>query len=251
MAAPSVEALPPVVAFDSIDSTNAEARRRAEAGAQGPLWLTAKAQTAGRGRRGRAWETGAGNLAATYLAHTSKPPAEAAQVSFVAALAVSDLAIAYVPADLVRLKWPNDPMIDGRKSAGILVESGPHPLGGLWLAVGCGVNLATPPDAAERPATAFALHMSAPPPPPAEALNVLAASFERWRGLWERLGFAPIAEAWTDRAFGLGQACSARLPGETVDGVAEGLDPDGALRLRLPSGAIRRITAGDVFFGAA
>ena len=244
-------ASPPIEALDEVDSTNAEARRRADAGDRGPRWITASRQTAGRGRRGRAWETGAGNLAATYLAHTAKPPAEAAQVSFVAALAVADLAVAYVPAGLVSLKWPNDPMIGGRKTAGILVESGPHPAGGLWLAVGCGVNLATPPDAAERPATAFAEHMRAPPPAPLDALAVLAEAFERWRGLWEQLGFAPIAEAWTARAHGLGETCTARLPGETIEGVAEGLDGDGALRLRTAPGVIRRITAGDVFFGGA
>jgi BirA family transcriptional regulator, biotin operon repressor / biotin---[acetyl-CoA-carboxylase] ligase len=237
--------------LEEIDSTNAEARRRAEAGARGPLWITAKRQTAGRGRRGRGWETGAGNLAATYLAHTAKPPAEAAQVSFVAALAVADLAAAYVPASLVTLKWPNDPLIAGRKAAGILIESGPHPDGGLWLAIGCGVNLATPPESADRPATAFAEHMRAPPPQPLEALETLAASFERWRDVWERLGFPPIAEAWTTRAHGLGEPCTARLPAETITGVAEGLDPDGALRLRTGPGKVRRITAGDVFFGAA
>ena len=242
-------AIPPIEALEEIDSTNAEARRRAEAGVRGPLWITAKRQTAGRGRRGRGWETGAGNLAATYLAHTAKPPAEAAQVSFVAALAVADLAAAYVPAGLVSLKWPNDPLIGGRKAAGILVESGPHPDGGLWLAIGCGVNLATPPEAADRPATAFAEHMRTPPPQPLEALETLAASFERWRDVWERLGFPPIAEAWTTRAHGLGEPCTARLPAETVTGIAEGLDPDGALRLRTRSGAVRRITAGDVFFG--
>lgn len=244
-----VSAIPPIEALQEIDSTNAEARRRAEAGALGPLWITAKRQTAGRGRRGRTWETGAGNLAATYLAHTTKPPAEAAQVSFVAALAVADLAAACVPASLVTLKWPNDPLIAGRKAAGILVESGPHADGGLWLAIGCGVNLATPPENPERPATAFAEHMRTPPPTPLEALETLAAAFERWREVWERIGFAPIAEAWTARAHGLGEACTARLPAETVSGVAEGLDPDGALRLRTGSGMVRRITAGDVFFG--
>lgn len=240
---------PPIEIFDEIDSTNAEARRRAEAGETGPLWIAALRQTAGRGRRGRTWETGAGNLAATFLTRSEKPPAEAAQVSFVAALAVADLAAEFVPAGLISLKWPNDPLIGGRKAAGILVESGPHPVGGLWLAVGCGVNLATPPQAPERPATAFAEHMRGPPPPAPEALNFLVESFERWRGLWERQGFAPIAEAWTARAEGLGRACTVRLPAETVNGVAEGLDVDGALRLRTASGLVRRITAGDVFFG--
>lgn len=241
--------IPPIEALDEIDSTNAEARRRAEAGQVGPVWITATRQTAGRGRRGRSWETGSGNLAATLLSVTRKPAVEAAQVSFVAALAVADLAATYVAKRLVSLKWPNDPMIAGRKTSGVLIESGAHPAGGLWLAVGVGVNLATPPEQSERPATAFAEHMDGPPPKPLEALGVLAEAFERWRSLWEAAGFAPIADAWTDRAMGLGESCTARLPAETLEGIAEGLDIDGALRLRLASGEVRRITAGDVFFG--
>ncbi len=242
--------LPPIVAYDEIDSTNAEARRRAEAGEMGPVWLTAGRQTAGRGRRGRAWETGQGsNLAATLLLTTQRPPGEAVQVSFVAALAVADLADAYVPASLITLKWPNDPLIAGRKTSGVLIESGPSPLGGLWLAVGIGVNLAEAPETPERPATTFAAHMTAPPPRPLEALAVLAEAFARWQGVWDRLGFPAIADAWTRRAHGLGEPCVARLGNETVEGVAEGLDTDGSLRLRLPDGMLRRITAGDVFFG--
>ena len=244
-------ALPPIEALEEVDSTNAEARRRAEAGEAGPLWITARRQSAGRGRRGRAWEGGEGNLAATWLGVIGKPPGEAAQISFVAALAAADLAAAYVPAALVSLKWPNDLMLGTRKAAGILVESGPRGAGGLWLAVGIGVNLAAAPVIPDRPAAAFAQHMRAPPPAPVEALSVLAESFQRWQALWERLGFSPIAEAWTARAYGLGRRCAAQLPAETVVGIAEGLDGDGALRLRTDAGEIRRITAGDVFFGEA
>ena len=161
---------------------------------------------------------------------------------------MADLAQAHVPAALVSLKWPNDPLIAGRKTAGILVESGAHAAGGLWLAVGIGVNLMRAPAETLYPATALAEHMRAPPPSPPEALAELATAFDRWLTLWERSGFAPIAEAWTARAHGLGQPCTARLTDETVQGVAEGLDADGALRLRTASGAVRRITAGDVFF---
>ncbi len=238
---------PRIIAFDDIDSTNAEARRLAEAHEAGPVWITALRQHQGRGRRGRAWETGEGNLAATYLFTTSKPPGEAAQVSFVAALAVADLAAAFAPPALVKLKWPNDPMIKGRKTAGILVESGSLGSEGLWLAVGCGVNLSRAPDV-NRPVTCLADHMDGSPPTPRRALDVLSPAFERWRALWESEGFGPIAAAWTRRAFGLGEPCSAHLTGETVRGIAEGLDADGALRLRLDDGNIRRITAGDVFF---
>ena len=241
----------PVVVLDEIDSTNAEARRRAEAGEAGPVWIVGLRQTAGRGRRGRAWETGAGNLAATLLFSTDKPPAEAAQVSFVAALAVADLLGAYAPASLVSLKWPNDPLLGGLKVSGILVESGTRPTGGLWIAVGVGVNLARKPIDSERPATALTTYRDAPPPSPVEAIEVLAAAFKRWQDVWLRLGFPAIADAWTARAHGLGETCVARLGRETVEGVAEGLDGDGALRLRLGDGRVRRITAGDVFFGGA
>ncbi len=237
-----------VLAFDDIDSTNAEARRLAEAHEAGPLWIIAARQHQGRGRRGRSWETGEGNLAATYLFVTAKAPAEAAQVSFVAALAVADLAAAYVPAGLVALKWPNDPLIGGRKTAGILVESGSLGPEGLWLAVGCGVNLARAPTDSNRPVTALADHMTGPPPPPRAALEILAEAMDRWRLVWEREGFASIAGAWTARAYGLGEPCVAHLTTESVRGVAEGLDTDGALRLRLEDGSVRRITAGDVFF---
>ena len=238
----------PVVAFDEIDSTNSEARRQAEAGERGPVWLFAARQGAGRGRRGRSWETGEGNLAATYLFVTAMRPAKAAQISFVAALAVADLAAAFVPPPLISLKWPNDLLIGGAKAAGILTESGATPGGELWVAVGVGVNLVQAPVSTERPAVSFAAHMRAPPPKPLDALEVLAEAFERWRAAWERSGFEVIAEAWTARAHGIGSACQARLASETVEGVAEGLEADGALRLRLPDGGVRRITAGDVFF---
>ncbi len=238
-----------IEAHTELDSTNSEARRRAEAGEVGPLWITALTQTAGRGRRGRNWETVSGNLAATLLFTTQLPPGEAAQVSFVAALAAADLADHYLGTAASAVKWPNDLMIAGRKAAGILVESGTRGDGSLWLAVGMGINLAHAPAAVERPAIAFAEVLNGPPPQPLQALEILSEKFEIWRDLWSGSGFAPIAKAWSDRAFGLGQPCEARLPNQTHRGVAEGLDVDGALRLRLADGAVLRITAGDVFFG--
>jgi hypothetical protein len=116
------------------------------------------------------------------------------------------------------------------------------------LAAGCPVVI-KPASQTPLSATALAEHMRGPPPQPLDALAQLAEAFERWRDVWERLGFPPVAEAWTARAHGLGQPCTARLPEETITGIAEGLDADGALRLRTSAGVLRRITAGDVFFG--
>ncbi|MDZ4372589.1 MAG: biotin--[acetyl-CoA-carboxylase] ligase, partial [Phenylobacterium sp.] len=220
-------------------------------GEAGPVWITAARQTAGRGRRGRAWSTQRGNLAATLLTTTDRPPGEAAQLSFVAALAACDLADTCLGPGAARLKWPNDVLVHGRKAVGILVESGMRPDGRLWLAVGIGVNLAHAPTDTERPATAFAEHMGGPPPAPRTALDVLAPAFERWRAVWATQGFPAIAQAWSERASGMGQPCEARLPNRTLRGIAEGLEPDGALRLRLDGGGFERITAGDVFFGGA
>jgi BirA family biotin operon repressor/biotin-[acetyl-CoA-carboxylase] ligase len=241
----------PVLALNEIDSTNAEARRRAEAGEGGPLWITAKRQTQGRGRRGRTWSTGTGDLAATLLITSTRPAAEAAQVSFVAALAVADLLDAYAPPSLVTIKWPNDVHLGGRKVSGILVESGSRPDGSLWLALGVGVNLVSAPNEVERPAAALIDHLRADvtaPPTPETALDVLGRALTARVAAWEAAGFEPVAQAWRARAEGLGRPCAARLGSETIEGVAEALEDDGALRLRLASGAARRITAGDVFF---
>lgn len=249
-APPALRSDAPVLWLDTVDSTNAEARRRAEAGEGGPLWITAREQTAGRGRRGRSWSMSRGNLAATLLMTTDRAPADAARIAFVSALAVADLADAYVPAELVKLKWPNDVLVDGKKLSGALIESGRMSDGRLWLALGIGVNLARAPTVLDRPVTALADHLRSDiraAPSPEEALSVLAAALARRIAQWDREGFEAIAAAWSARAANLGQRCTAALPGETVEGLAEALEPDGALRLRLGDGSIRRITAGDVF----
>ena len=240
----------PVLVLDVLDSTNAEARRRAEAGETGPLWIAARRQTAGRGRRGREWASDSGNLFTTLLMHTDRPAAEAAQVTFVAALAVADLLDAYAPPSLVTIKWPNDVMLAGKKASGVLVESGPAERGGLWLAVGVGVNLAHAPTDVERPATSLAEHLRgdvAATPDVAVAAETLAKAFAVWMERWDTLGFTPVLDAWRRRTQ-LDGPCVARLGHETVEGVAEGVEADGALRLRLADGRLRIIAAGDVFF---
>lgn len=244
----------PILLLDQTDSTNADARRRADAGETGPLWIVARRQTEGRGRRGRQWESQDGNLFSTLLQLTRKTPAEAAQVTFVAALAIADLLDAYAPASLVTIKWPNDVMLAGQKASGVLVESGAHENGGLWLAVGIGVNLASAPEGTERPATALVHHLrgdvTAPPTVEAAAAR-LAEAFDVWMTRWETLGFEPILDAWRARTAGLDGPAVARLGRETVEGKAEGVAPDGALKLRLADGSLRLISAGDVFFGEA
>ena len=137
-------------------------------------------------------------------------------------------------------------LVDGRKTAGILLESGQAAGGGLWLAIGIGVNLAAAPDDAERPAIALA--SLAPRLAPEPALDRLVSAFESWRQRWLTQGFGPVRDAWLARAHGLGERCEARLASETLSGVFADLGPDGALRLDLDGGGRRYISAGEVFF---
>jgi BirA family biotin operon repressor/biotin-[acetyl-CoA-carboxylase] ligase len=248
MSAPRVPAGYSVASFDAIDSTNEEARRRAASGERGPLWILAKRQTAGRGRRGREWESPEGNLMATLLIAPGVSAPEAARLSFVTALAVHDLVAAYATRSAVRVKWPNDVLIDGKKVAGILLESsGDAGVDVLpWVAIGIGVNLMHAPATAQYPATFVGAH--GPAPTAAEALAELAEAWETRFRTWRVTGFGAIREAWLAVAAGLGQSIEVRLPGETLTGRFETLMPDGALSLTLPSGARRAITAGEVFF---
>lgn len=242
----------PVLILQEIDSTNAEARRRAEAGEFGPLWIGAKSQTDGRGRRGRVWDTDSGNLAQTLLLTLNKTPAEAAQLTFVAALAVYDLVARYVPPCLVSIKWPNDVLLDGKKVSGILLESGSLGAGYLWLAIGIGVNLKVEPLGTERPATCIADHLNADQanaPAFEDAAHALAETFDHWFNIWQVQGFATVLKAWIERSPGIFGPCIARLTNETIEGVADGVEADGALRLRVSDGTIRIVSAGDVFFG--
>jgi BirA family biotin operon repressor/biotin-[acetyl-CoA-carboxylase] ligase len=228
--------------FPELDSTNAEALRRAAAGQTGPLWIRADRQSAGRGRRGRAWESGEGNLFATLLITPERPRAEWAQLSFAAAIATADMAAHFAPKAVIAVKWPNDVLAEGRKLAGILLETA-----GAGLAIGIGVNLASHPDGAEFPAISLA-GLGVKPPSAADALAILAANVAGWYQVWRDQGFAPVRDAWLARAAHLGGPIRARLPDKEQCGLFEGIDGEGALLLN-QGNTIRAIAAGEVFFG--
>ncbi len=234
--------------FIEIDSTNEEVRRLAAAGERGPVWIAADRQTAGRGRRGRVWESPVGNLSASLLIAPGKSANECAQLSFVAAIAAADAASSFAPAVEIKVKWPNDVLAGGKKLAGILLESASGADGALtYLAIGIGMNLAHFPSDTEFPATSLAA-LGIPTPLPRDALTQLAAHFAKWYDIWMTDGFSPIHDAWLARAAGLGTRIRARLTSEETVGVFEGIDQTGALILREAQGRTRTISAGEVFF---
>ncbi len=236
-----------LVEFDEIDSTNAEAKRLAAHGDFGPLWITAKTQTSGVGRRGREWVSQPGNLFATGLYPLAADMAAAARLSFVASLAVYDTVEHYMEAGYTKIKWPNDITVSAQKVAGILLESGTDH-GQFWLAVGIGINLVDCPDYGYRPVSALSHLGSCRNRDFTQALDRLIWRFEHWRGIYDKDGFAPIRKTWLARAQGIGGPVNARLPGKTVFGTAVGLDEDGALEIETATGDRVKIHAGDVFF---
>jgi len=233
--------------LEETTSTNAIAAERAGQGERGPLWIGTRRQSAGRGRRGRAWTGLDGNLFATGLYTLNTTPAAAAELSFATAIAVAQVCDSALRDPVaIKVKWPNDILLNGRKLAGILLESGKAPGGGLWLAVGVGLNLKSAPQDVERAATSLA--EAGATLDRETALQRLAAIFDRQLADWRRHGFGPIRDRWLARAAGLGERCVAQLDRERIEGIFGDLGPDGALRLDLASGERRYISAGDVFF---
>lgn len=177
-------------------------------------------------------------------------------MSFVAALALADTIEHYVPRDVISLKWPNDVLLGGKKTAGILLESG-QTYHQKWMVVGIGVNLTHHPSGTERPATHMLEHilpeaLEGPEPimtGPKPFLAILADRFDHWRHILTVKGFEAIGQAWSERAHNVPGPVTVRLPHETFTGEALGLDANGALRVRLVNGTIRDVHAGDVFFG--
>jgi len=221
-------------------STNDDVVALALSGAAEGLWLRAERQTAGRGRQGRAWRSPPGNLIASTLARLRPGDPPAPTLALVAAVALAETVEAF--GVRATIKWPNDLLVEGAKLSGILLERA-----GDAVVIGFGVNLAHYPDDLDRPATSLAAATGAPPDPDI-FLAALAEAFARWLGRWRGEGLGPVRARWLERAHAAGSALTVHLPdGALVEGLFEGLDEGGALRLRLADGAVHVIHAGDVF----
>jgi BirA family transcriptional regulator, biotin operon repressor / biotin---[acetyl-CoA-carboxylase] ligase len=206
------------------------------------MWLRAKKQTAGRGRIGRAWQSPVGNLYASTLVRLQPHDPPAATLAFVAAVALHEIVVTYAHHRPVSIKWPNDLLIDGAKLAGILLERADDA-----IIIGIGVNLGFHPDGLDRPVTSLAAQ-GLDTPDPGYFCEDLARAFARWLSRWRGEGMAVIRQVWLAAAHPIGTALTANLSDSSAcDGLFDGLDNDGALRLRLADGSVRAIHAGDVF----
>lgn len=235
----------PVYLYRQVGSTNDEARRLAEGGAPEGLLVAAEAQTAGRGRAGRHWLTPPGAaLAFSLVLRPAVAPSAAARLTMVAGLAICDAIEAVTPLQAV-LKWPNDVLVNGKKAGGILVEAGLMGERLEYAIVGIGLNVsqAPPPEAVMFPATALASEAGRP----VDRLRLLRACLDRMEGHYTRLADPDtLQRAWAGRLAWLGERVVATTPDGEVSGQAEAVDAEGALVIRLSTGAALRLLAGDV-----
>jgi BirA family biotin operon repressor/biotin-[acetyl-CoA-carboxylase] ligase len=232
-----------LVALDSVGSTNDEAARLADSGAAEGTVVWAREQTGGRGRRGRHWASPVGNLYSSTVFRPDCMAPRATELGFVAALAVADI----VPVGReVRVKWPNDVMVDGGKIAGILLESAIGQGGRVeHVVAGIGVNVGFAPQVAEMRYPGAALGGSVEP-----ALEQLTQALARRLAEWRRHGFETVRAAWLAKAGPLGMDVDVRLGEDLVRGRFAGMDREGALLLDTENGP-RKIVSGELLGRAA
>lgn len=217
----------------------------AAAGSAGDgVWLRAARQSSGRGRLGRGWASPPGNMYASTIVTLRSDDPPAPSLALVAAVALEEAVAAVLPDRARRklaIKWPNDLLIGGAKVSGILLERA-----GAHVVIGIGVNVAHHPDLPDR--TTTSLHGEGASVDVATFTERLAGLTAAWLTLWRVQGLAPVIERWSERAHAVGTPLQVRLPagGEQL-GTFDGLDAQGALRLRLEDAAAHVIHAGDVF----
>lgn len=238
------------IALGDVASTNAECMERARSGDPGHLWVTATRQTGGRGRRGRTWVSEPGNLYSSLLLINPGPSHALASLPLAVTVAVYDAVAAVLPEQarsLLKIKWPNDLLIGGHKTSGILIEAEQLADGRRAVVIGCGINVAHRPETGLYPSTCLADQGSAVTPQ--ELFARLAVSMDIVLKDWdEGRGLARVRQDWIDRADGIGKPVTVNLPDRQIHGLFDGIDDEGRLMLAMPDGETQMIASGDVFF---
>lgn len=236
-------------ALDDVGSTNTVCMERARAGDPGHLWITARRQLGGRGRRGRAWVSEPGNLYASLLLIDPAPMAALGSLPIAVALALHRAVAAEMPfaGDRIAIKWPNDILVDGKKVSGILVEAENLPDGRHAVVIGCGVNIAHRPDNPLYPS--ITLREAGATTSPESLFAHLMQELAGVLSLWDRgQGISAVVVEWKRHVKGVGAPITVNLPDRSISGLFSAIDDDGLLQLQLPAGEVMRIASGDVFF---
>jgi BirA family biotin operon repressor/biotin-[acetyl-CoA-carboxylase] ligase len=231
-----------------VSSTNDYCLQQARESAVSGLWVTAERQTGGRGRRGRTWVSESGNLYSSLLLNNPAPRENLGTLPLVAALAANfaiKKALSTSSAK-VKIKWPNDVLIDGAKVCGILLESEVISKDVISIVIGIGINVSHHPDQALYKTTS--LNELGVRVYPQELFAYLFDEMKYVLALWdEGRGLPAIRDLWLENAAGIDEDIKINLPNEVLHGRFIGLSEDCNLILRQQDGDEIKIAAGDVF----
>jgi len=227
----------PVFAFREAGSTMEEAHALARQGAAEGALVFAARQSQGRGRLGRVWESPEGGAYFSILLRPRRPTTEIPQLSLVAGLSLAE-GIRQLARLYPSIRWPNDLLLDGKKVAGILVEAS------AYVIIGVGVNVTTAPS--NLPDTATSLSAAGHAFHPHQVTGAFWRRFSMWHDRWAREGFAPIREALRPWMGHFGQPVHITTGSEHFEGVAQDVDEQGRLVVRLDSGIHRAFDVGEV-----
>lgn len=237
-----------IAIFDSIDSTNEEAKRIANTGNSGNYVIWAKSQTKGRGRSGNSWYSPKGNIYLSILLRPDFEVSKLSQLPFLVAVALGKTIKKFIPADKgLTYKWPNDILIEGKKAAGILIESSLTNNNVNWLVIGVGINLCDEPDLKNYLSTSL-IKEGAKIPTIDMFVHELMQSFQFYLLQWTKEGFEDIRKEWLKNSIPKGAVITAKYTGNRVSGTFEGIDDKGNLQMQLSNNQTIMISSGEVFY---
>jgi BirA family biotin operon repressor/biotin-[acetyl-CoA-carboxylase] ligase len=233
---------------DRMDSTNSYLMRAASAGAAHGTCAVAELQTAGRGRRGRAWQAGLGNSLAFSVLWRFECGAGALSGLSLAVGVAMMRALHELGAPEAALKWPNDVLAREQKLAGILIELQGDMDGPSAAVIGIGLNLRLPEAmlrAIDQPATDL-YRLLGKAVTPDDVMSALLRHLADVLQVFEQSGFEELRAEWTSHHAYHGQPVRMVMPdGRILEGIAEGIAADGALQVRTAEG-VQRFTAGEI-----
>lgn len=226
--------------YPEVGSTNDEIRGFLTVPQQ-KIIVSARRQTAGRGRRGRSWIADEGNLLVSLALECGLD--KLGEMIFIVSLSLLETVKSFDKSAPVKLKWPNDVLLDGGKLCGILLEKGE----GDYLIIGIGVNIVSAPPASGMLYPLSALATAGINVTREEFLNRFVAQFDIVLSLWKENGFTPIRQRWLQNVKGLGEEIAVNMESGSKKGLFTGVDENGALLLDSERG-IEKIYAGDIFY---
>lgn len=223
--------------FETVESTMDIARAAAEQNPVEGLVIQGGEQTGGRGRRGNQWLSPHGNLYQSIVLCPEKDKKEWGQLSFVIAVALANSLLKYgVQKDHIKLKWPNDLLIDGMKAAGILIEAADN-----FVIIGTGININYAPDDRSKLCDYGINDINV-------FRDVFLNEIDKTYLVWLSDGFEPVRDQWMDYAYRLGQEIQANLKKQSITGIFHNIDNDGTLLLTDKSGTTRKISSGEIIY---